>query len=101
MRGGLLITHQCKGCWLSLGEVEVVFDLFVLPLEVFDVILGMDWLIAFQAKIDCYCHRVVFTTPEGRLHTLKGEWDSAASRAGPYFGEKGVVTHTLSTLIFS
>ena len=73
MRGGLLITHHCKWCWLSLGYVEVVYDLFVLPLEVFDVILGMDWLISFQATIDCYYRKVVFTTPEGRLHTLKGE----------------------------
>ena len=97
--GGLVIRHQCKGCWLSLGEVEVAFDLFVMPLEMFDVILGMDWLVAFQDKINFY-RRITSMTTEGVTHTLRGEWDFEASRAGPSFDRQGAIAHTLAALSF-
>ena len=42
-----------------------MFDFIVLHMTSFDVILGMDWLIGYQATIDCVRHRVTFCTPEG------------------------------------
>ena len=40
-------------------------------------------------------------TAEGVTHTLRGEWDFEASKAGPAFGHRGTTIHTLTTLMFS
>ena len=37
----------------------------------------------------------------GVTHTLWGEWDFEASKAGPAFGHRGTTIHTLTTLMFS
>ena len=44
---GLVVRRQCRGCWITLGDAEVMFNLHVLPLVNFDVSLGMDCLVAF------------------------------------------------------
>ncbi|XP_059638658.1 uncharacterized protein LOC132280922 [Cornus florida] len=41
-----------------------VFDLILLEMTSFDVILGMDWLASFHATIDCFRGRVTVCTPE-------------------------------------
>jgi len=43
--GGLISSSVvCPGCTISIGGDEFVANLMVIPLPVFDVILGMDWL---------------------------------------------------------
>jgi hypothetical protein len=39
--------------------------LVLLNMDVFDLILGMDWLSKYQAIIDCHSRRVVITLPTG------------------------------------
>jgi len=43
---GCLISSSvvCPGCIISTGGDDFVVNLMVIPLSVFDVILGMDWL---------------------------------------------------------
>ena len=43
---GCLISSSavCPGCIISIGGDDFVVNLMVIPLSVFDVILGMDWL---------------------------------------------------------
>ena len=64
------LTQVCKGCELRVTDVfdgrEFVstFDLIVLEMRGFDIILGMDWLTSCQAMIDCHQRKVILTTPE-------------------------------------
>lgn len=99
--GGVESIYQvCHECVLTIGDVELSFDLYVMPMRTFSLILEMDWLMAFQAKIDCYRRRVSFISPTGSSCTLVGEWDKNAGRAGPTRELWGNITHRLATLTF-
>ena len=47
-----------RGCELELGDQKLEVDLVPLPLQMFDVILGMDVLTKYQAMIDYYKKKV-------------------------------------------
>ena len=49
----------------DLGTLLTV-DLRIMDMSEFDVILGMDWLIAYRVVIDCERRRVTY-----RLHTRR------------------------------
>ncbi|CAA7021503.1 unnamed protein product [Microthlaspi erraticum] len=42
-------------------------DLVICPVELYDVILGMDWLEYYRVHLDCYRGKVVFERDAGRL----------------------------------
>ncbi|KAL0554316.1 hypothetical protein IC582_008235 [Cucumis melo] len=46
--------------------------LLVLDMQDFDVILGMDWLSANHASIDCFGKEVVFNPPSGPSFKFRG-----------------------------
>ncbi|KAK8921802.1 hypothetical protein KSP39_PZI019922 [Platanthera zijinensis] len=54
-----LSTSGILNCPILLGELQVFADLIVLEMSEFDVILGMNWLVAYRAKLDCVAKRVV------------------------------------------
>ena len=43
----------CQGCELEIFGILLTVDLRVMDMLEFDVILGMDWLTAYQVVIDC------------------------------------------------
>lgn len=49
-----------KYCEVVLEGKEFVADLILLNMNDFDVILGMDWLAAYHAKVDCFAKTVSF-----------------------------------------
>ena len=51
----------------------MVTSLISLPLEEFNAILGMDWLIAYQAHVDCMKKEVTLYTMEGERVCFIGE----------------------------
>ena len=57
--------HIYQGCELELGGQKLEVDLVPLPLQMFDVILGMDVLTKYQAMIDYYKKKVEFHMPTG------------------------------------
>ena len=61
-----------KDCLIVVDGCETRADLVLLPLNEFDVILGMDWLSRQRAKVDCYEKLVTFEDSEGRVHTFIG-----------------------------
>ncbi|GAV90868.1 RVP_2 domain-containing protein [Cephalotus follicularis] len=64
--GGSMRTDSVyRGCEISMAGVPVYADLIVLPIHDFDVILGMDWLSAYRAYMDCYNKTVDFCLPDG------------------------------------
>ncbi|XP_068340300.1 uncharacterized protein [Pyrus communis] len=53
-------------------EVQLVFDLIILEMLEYDVILGMDWLTHFNAIIDCGKKRVTIKIPDGETFSFHG-----------------------------
>ena len=43
-----------RRCALNLGTFSTTVDLRILPLGSYDIVLGMDWLAAHQANINCH-----------------------------------------------
>ncbi|XP_052302021.1 uncharacterized protein LOC112323659 [Populus trichocarpa] len=58
---------------VSLSGYETEVDLIPLELHDFDIILGMNWLSKYKARIDCYAKTVTFQTPKGERMIFKGE----------------------------
>ena len=48
----------CRGCELEISGTLLTMDLRNLDMSEFDVILRMDWLIAYRIVIDCERRRV-------------------------------------------
>ena len=49
-----------KECEIKIGEIRTLVDLVKLGGMEYDVILGMDWLSACCAKINCPQKRIIF-----------------------------------------
>ncbi|TXG69298.1 hypothetical protein EZV62_004233 [Acer yangbiense] len=52
-----------KACVISFDGREFYVDLLPLDMHDFDVILGMDWLSAYHACVDCFTKDIVFHIP--------------------------------------
>ncbi|XP_028091504.1 uncharacterized protein LOC114291829 [Camellia sinensis] len=63
----------CRGCELEVSGLHLSCDLRVMNMSDFDIILGMDWLSAHRAMIDCYHKRVTVCTPSGTCFQFKGD----------------------------
>ena len=55
----------CRGCKLEIYGILLTVDLRVMDMSEFDVILRMDWLIAYRVVIDCKHRRVTAYTQDG------------------------------------
>ena len=47
------IDHICWDCQLEISGILLTMDLQVMDILDFDIILGMDWLMAHRVVIDC------------------------------------------------
>ena len=54
-----------RGCELEISRTLLTVDLRIMDMSKFDVILGMDWLIAYRIVIDCERRRVTAYTQDG------------------------------------
>ena len=61
------ISTVCKSCCLVIGHHRLFADLYVIAMEEFQVILGMDWLEKYQAMVDCYKRRIRLFTEDGQI----------------------------------
>lgn len=52
----------CESCLLLIGNEEFLVDLIVLDINVYDMILGVNWLQCNRAIIDCHGMLVSFHT---------------------------------------
>ena len=61
--------------WLRVRDLGVllIVDLRVMDMSEFDVILGMDWLIAYRVVIDCERRRVTAYTQDGTRVVFQGD----------------------------
>ena len=59
-------------CPLVINGLITCVDLNFLPLGSYDVLIGMDWLEAHRAKLDCYNKTFECLDEEGKLKVVKG-----------------------------
>ena len=57
----------CQGCELEIAGTLLTADLRIMDMSEFDVILWMDWLIAYRIVISCERMRVTAYTQDGTL----------------------------------
>ena len=68
----MLSKRVYKGCPISLPNRVTLVDLIEIDMLDFDVILGMDWLHACFASIDCRTVIVKFLFPNEPIFDWKG-----------------------------
>ena len=62
----------CRGCELEISGTLLTVDLRIMDMSEFDVILGMDWMIAYRVVIDCEHRRVTAYTQDGTRVVFQG-----------------------------
>ena len=67
------IRMICRGCELEISGTLLIVDLRIMDMSEFDVILGMDWLIAYRVIIDCEHRRVTAYTQDGTHAVFQGD----------------------------
>ena len=60
------VSLVCKSCRITVDGNHFLADLFVLPMSVFDVILGMDWLGKYKAIVDCAKMHITLQSWKGK-----------------------------------
>ena len=58
------VDKICWDCELKISRILLTVDLRVMGMSEFDVILGMDWMTAYQVVIDCEHERVTAYTQD-------------------------------------
>ena len=62
-----------RGCELEISGTLLTVDLRIMDMSKFDVILGMDWLIAYKIVIDRERRRVTAYTQDGTCMVFQGD----------------------------
>ena len=62
-----------RGCELEISGTLLTMDLRILDMSEFDVILRMDWLIAYRVVIDCERMRVIAYTQDDTRVVFQGQ----------------------------
>ncbi|KAL4022780.1 hypothetical protein IC575_016525 [Cucumis melo] len=68
----MLSKEKVKACQIEIAGHVIEVTLLVLDMHDFDVILGMDWLAANHASIDCFPKEVAFNPPLMASFKFKG-----------------------------
>ena len=63
----------CRGCELEISGTLLTVDLRIMDMSEFEVILRMDWLIAYRVVIDCERRRITAYTQDGTPVIFQGE----------------------------
>ena len=63
----------CRGYELEISGTLLKVDLRIMDMSEFDVILGMDWLIAYRIVIDYERRRVTAYTQDGTRVVFQGD----------------------------
>ena len=67
------IRMICRDCELKISGILLKVDLRVMDMSKFNVILGMDWLIAYRVVIDCELRRVTSYTQDDTRVVFQGD----------------------------
>ncbi|VFQ86957.1 unnamed protein product [Cuscuta campestris] len=87
----LRLTHVYHDCPLVVQGKTFPASLIELPHREFDVILGMDWLTANQAVVDCGAHTVRLRAEDGSDILIRGELLPKALEFISYIHARGLI----------
>ncbi|XP_059668979.1 uncharacterized protein LOC132314085 [Cornus florida] len=85
--GSVTLGRVCRGCSITIVGRVLEFDLILLEMTGFDVILGMDSLSSFRAIIDCFRGKVSVCTLDGDCFCFVG--DRCDSFTPSFYGIRG------------
>jgi hypothetical protein len=66
------VGPSVDNCIVDLGVCTTRLKVYVTALRAYDLIIGMDWLEAHRALVDCFAKRVLCVDNEGRLVEIQG-----------------------------
>ncbi|XP_070029054.1 uncharacterized protein [Nicotiana sylvestris] len=94
----IVVNHVYQGCTVLINDHPTSVDLVELVMLDFDVIMGMDWLAACYANIDCRAKLVRFHFPGEPVLEWKGNATTPKSKFISYlrarkFISKGCIYH--------
>ncbi|KAL0561651.1 hypothetical protein IC582_002091 [Cucumis melo] len=87
----MLSKEKVKTCQIEIAGHVIEVTLLVLDMLDFDVILGMDWLAANHASIDCSRKEVTFNPPSRASFKFKGEGSRSLPQADVSLSSEPVV----------
>ena len=98
-------NQMLKGRLFSIEGQDMEVDLILIDLKGLDVILGMDWLVANYASMDCFRKEVLFRRPGllvvvfygERRRALSGLISAISARCLFQKGCKGYLAHVVDT----
>ena len=82
------VSKVSRSCMVEISGRRLFFDLMIMDLLQYDVILGIDWLSHYKALFDCEKKTVTLTTKEGEIITFIG--DQGQSNPQLAFDKKGI-----------
>jgi hypothetical protein len=77
--GELVSKFGCRGLSLKIGAYSFPTSLIILESKGLDIILGMDWMTAYEGIIDCAKRVVTLTTPEKKRIRFKSNFELKGS----------------------
>ena len=66
------VSSMVHSCPIHIGKLSTMSNLHITPLGSYDVVLGMDWLYAHSAKMDCRQKRVECVDDDGISRVILG-----------------------------
>ena len=60
------VGPSIDNCLIDLGVCTTRLKVYVTTLVAYDLIIGMNWLEAHRALVDCFAKRVLYVDDEGR-----------------------------------
>ena len=66
------VGPSVDNCIVDLGVCTTRLKVYITALGAYDLIIGMDWLAAHQALVDCFAKRVLCVDDEGRPVEIQG-----------------------------
>jgi hypothetical protein len=82
----LIVNAGCRDLVLEFGKHKFPANLVVLDSQGLDVILGMDWMTAFEGVINCGNKTITPTTPEKRRFRFKSTLELKGSKVNSLKG---------------
>jgi hypothetical protein len=84
--GELVAAFGCRDLTLEIRKYQFPAHLIVLESQGLDVILGMDWMTAFEGVIDIAKRTVILTTPEKKRIRFKSIFELKGSKVNSLKG---------------
>ncbi|XP_059654941.1 uncharacterized protein LOC132301729 [Cornus florida] len=95
----VVVANEYRDCVLQMGDRQLKVNLIPLGIPDFDIILGMNWLSAYHASIDCFRKKVIFQIPREPKFRFTGERKGYSKLSHLSYTNQKVVEERVSGLL--